>query len=596
MAIEANVHFEGGEEDDDDRDEDQNEQPPKPRKKPPKRTRPVSRMKKRNRDKPASKPKTPVEEQAAIPQLDLSGDNTTAERVPINPPNVTSMEIETDIKEPLPPPKDLPTEEEFEKSVDKAVKQLTKEAKQQLAADIKAEKKAARRELQDSKREQRIANREAITEAGMRRTQIRSNAVTGRVQSYSLASALGLPGYITASVVDAFFTRPHEERQMAKERQYINEYADYERQLEDLRIQKQREREDDLDSRSPTPVNRDEVRESLKNTGVPGTSTNPPAPPAPPSSGPSSPSSPSSPPPSVPPGSGSSAPPGNGPLPTPPNSGWPKGWNQWGTMGPPGGGSGPPPIPPLPKPPIKPPIPIPLPPVFEGIAAVVEAIQRIQQGGATAVNNIGNTIRGGLNDSPITGLKAINKGIHETADPLGLFTPIAVAGFDQLLSLTEEIRNYAMKDIQFAPETLQASVEGDISKLLQSIDLSMKNDPLKAAFVRVNTTLEMAWADLQAKVFEVLQPIIIPLMQTMVTHLRAAVRFLDLLQAGMYAIAGNIPVFGIAIRALLQQIQTNTAPPVNNLATSGILKQIEDFMNPSNLQDINRRNIPNPVF
>lgn len=614
MATEVNVHFEGGD-DDEDRDEDQNEQKPPQKPKPAKKA--VSRMRKPSRPRPKSKP-TPVAEQASIPQLDLTGDNSTVERVPINPPNITSVEIETEVKEPLPPPKDLPTDVEFEKKVDKAVKQLSQEAKRELTAQKREERKALKREMQDAKRAQRIESKEASDQASLRRTQIRSNAVTGRIQAYSIASAVGLPGYVTAAIADTFFTRPREERQISAERQYTADYADYEQKLEDHRISQQRQREDNLDARSPTPVNRDQVRESLKNTGIPGAPTNPPVPTSPPGTPPSPPGPPSSPPtPGSPnpntglivppppvqgppgPGTGISVPPGQ--PPTPPGSGWPKGWNQWGTIGPPnppGNGPTPPPPGPGPKPGPPPPPPFPNIPTPWGmiVTGVVKALQETQKAGANAINKIGETASGSLNDSPTVGLKAINKNMHSLVDPLGITTPIVVAGFDQLLSLTEDIKTYSMKDIQFSPKTLQASIEGDISKLLQSIDLAAKNDPLKAEFVRASTQFEMAWEELRAQVFEIIAPVIIPLMHTMVLHLKAAANFLNLLQLAVYTIAGNIPVFGMAIRQLLNQIQNNTAPPVNNVAKSGILKQVEDFMNPNNFQGVNRRNIPNPVF
>jgi len=604
MATEVNVHFEGGDDDDEDKNEDQNEQKPKPKKpKPAKKA--VSRMQKPSRPRPKSKP-TPVAEQASIPQLDLTGDNSTAERVPINPPNITSVEIETDVKEPLPPPKDLPTEAEFEKEVDKAVKQLSQEAKRELTAQKREERKALKREMQDAKRAQRIESKEASDQASLRRTQIRSNAVTGRIQAYSIASAVGLPGYVTAAIADTFFTRPREERQIAAERKYTADYAAYEQQLEEHRITQQRQREDDLDARSPTPVNRDQVRESLKNTGIPGAPTNPPVPASPPGTSPSPPT-PGTP---VPPGNGppvppppTPTPPGNGPGPVPPIPPVPPTNIIPPPTPPTPPGPTPPPIPPVPPPP--PPLPVPpTPPPFPRmpipwaavITGAIEGLQFGQKTGANVINNIGNAASGSLNDSATVGLKAMNKGIHGAVDPLGLATPIVVAGFDQLLSLTEDLKNYAMKDIQFSPQTLQASIEGDISKLLQSMDLAAKNDPLKAEFVRATTQFEMAWEELRAEVFAKLAPVMIPLLQTMVLHMKVAADMLTVLQQTVYAIAANMPVFGMAIRWHLQNIQNNTAPPINNVAKSGILKQVEDFMNPNNFQDINRRNIPNPVF
>jgi hypothetical protein len=224
------------------------------------------------------------------------------------------------------------------------------------------------------------------------------------------------------------------------------------------------------------------------------------------------------------------------------------------------------------------------------------------QAGVSAVDRGGKGAQDLLNTSfgkdPLPFAKSASKVAQTLIDPLGVNIPLqmAVSGFETLLSLTGEIRDYAKKDLGFSPEALSADVEGSIVKLLSDIEIAQRTDPLKAEFIRVWTDVMVLFSEFQAQLFEVFAPAVIDLLKSLVVILKtteASGSFIGGLIESALGMFPGFPFFKIIID-LLSQIHDNTKK--EEKIPAGLSQEILDFMNP-NLQVRNMRQaFPNFVW
>lgn len=500
--------------------------------------------------------------------------------------------------------------------LDKIVQDKVKEEQKKIAAEQKRQRLLLKREHQDETRQRRIQSKLDKRAATDRRIGIRSSAVSQRIQSYSIASSLGFAGYVAASIVDQFYIRPREDAAIAAEDKYNAEYAKYQQDLEQDQIDRRRQREDEISGMShdeafirsnvintlpdkkpddfggtPSSKYRQHVEDTLKRTDLDPRErayyldkqqSFPPKPTL-----------------DQDPRYTSRERPErtrskefldtdeeldeNGvPISRSPVSG--TAFNAARS------------IPDVAEA-LKTKVPAdfvgPLPPqhtvsflekagpiglaVAAGVTAAQLANQKIAEAG-DAVGKVGKSTFTG----PVTAaLRDQAEFVKATADPLGVNIPlqVAVTGFEVLLSLTESIKSYAEKDKEFSPLTLQASIEGDIARLMQSIDLANKNDPLKASFTEAMTQLDLVWNEFKAEAFQKLGPAVIAGLSVLTAHISA----ISQLSSGAYNLAKYTPG---GIGAMVNLLEIIADAMKKDPIAGNTFDQIRDFMNPSNNADL----------
>jgi hypothetical protein len=478
------------------------------------------------------------------------------------------------------------------------VKDEFKKETKALAEEKRKQRLALKREMQDETVKRNIQTKLDKRSAYDRRNQLRASAVSQRIQAYSIASSLGFAGYVAASIVDQFVIRPKEKQDIAAEDKYNADYAEYEQFQKADQLERRRTREDEISAmvvdeqsirdnifnsrptgykekqapssssivksttikdldEDPKYTSRDrpvrsrskeflDTEEELDDYGVPiakasskdkGGETQKAVDTATRVAGAIKP---------VAPTSAVSFIEKNGPI---------------GLA------------------------------IAAGITAAQMGNQKIEEMGKGAAT-LGKDI---LTGSTTTGLATVARTARSTIDPLGInpIAQVSVTGFETLLSLAESIKSYTEKNKEFSPLTLQASVQGDIAKLMQSIELAQKNDPLKAQFTEVTTQLDLAWNEFKSEVFQNIAPTIIGILQVLVVSLQAT--------EGSFSLAiqviKNLPGIGGIIVKVLEAIAANTAP--DPALQGNLFKEIQDFMNPNNNADLPakafRNRIPNQI-
>jgi hypothetical protein len=536
MAVEINIEIGGGDDDDNNDDTDLNE------------TRPEqdAPKKRRSRRKTANNPVDKLSDAAEkLAQSAASTPPPPPPQIPTSSGPATTGPLFTGTA-----PKKTEAEkllEKQEKEFEREIRRQQQQIKREYIAEQQAEMRRIRETAQDEARQQREVARQQQAASQSSVGDIRSAAVAKRVQAYSAASLLGFPGYVGASALDQLVFRKQEAEQVAAEKKYQEDLRQYNLQLEQDRIARVRAQQQAVRDKPITAV---DVTAARAAAGLPPD----------PSEGGGSPPGGNT----LPGGSGGgNTPPGGGSNVPPPPS-------------PPGGGNVPPPLPPSRQPPAQ----------FDGtpFAIATAALLAAQQANKfieSGIQSAGQLGQGLTNTNASAGIKQSLKGAKNIVDPLGLNAPLTVAveGFSQLLNISDGILASLQQNMAFSPATLQASVTGDIQKLVQQITLSRQLDPTTAELVRTNTTLEMAWAEFRANIIEDIGPEIISLLKllTAVIHTADKARELGMLEFIKF-LNPNI----VTVLANLAQIAFNTAPKGKTLDDTDILQQIEDFLNPAN--------------
>ena len=151
---------------------------------------------------------------------------------------------------------------------------------------------------------------------------------------------------------------------------------------------------------------------------------------------------------------------------------------------------------------------------------------------------------------------------------------VAVQGFNALLDINQSILDATKENLGFAPQSLMADVNADISRLLQQISISQRTDATTAELIRANRQLEEAWAEVKVKLINDWGPTIVVLLKA--------------LASAVPAIEVAITTLGIALAPkttaflmLLKQIAGNTAKDEVDQLDSNIFNQLERFLNPN---------------
>ena len=440
--------------------------------------------------------------------------------------------------------------EQEAKDIEQKERKRYRREQQERLADFQRQQTEQRRAQQQAKKDEIAASREIVRD-------IRSQAISQRVESYSLAAAVGLPGYITASVVDSLYIRPTEDKRVKQEQDYQAELARYYEQV-----------------RKDAEAQAAAERAAIKNAPMQATVFDEQGKPIPPTTPPSS-SPPTPPPVSPPPTPGPPVPPpGGGQPPIPPVPPTPAPPNSPPPVPPTPGGPQPPPIPPTP--PGRPPVSGPSVSPAIIITAAVEAAQAINGAVDKAGQAVSQTGQDVVNGNYTSGVKNIVKGAQSAFDPLGVNVPVnvAVQGFNALLDINQSILDAAKENIGFAPESLGADVNADISRLLQQISISQRTDATTAELIRANRQLEEAWAEVKVKLINDWGPTIVVLLKA--------------LASAVPAIEIAITTLGIALAPkttaflmLLKQIAGNTAKDEVDELGDNIFDQLERFFNPN---------------
>ncbi len=448
----------------------------------------------------------------------------------------------------------------------KLLEQAQREAERKRKTDQTEARRVLREQQQDQAREQRIQSREALRISREQVTSARSDAIAGRVQSYSLAASIGFPGYVAASVVDAMYIRPKEEASVQAEKQYQLDLQRYNEQVRKDQIDEKRRQEQAIRDMPIDAVQIDERGKPVKN---------PPLPPIPPGMTPPS---------NVPPPGGL---PPNSPL--PPTGGQPPGQPP---QGPPPGAT-PPPIPPTRPNPVAPmgniaQAAVPLTAAIQTAQYINQAIDKL----ADSVDTVAVSVAKG---DGTEASKATVKTFQSAIDPLGVQIPlnVAVQGFETLIDVNKAILDTTRQNLAFAPQSLQADISGDLQKLIQSIEISRRIDPTTAELIKANAQFDMAWQEARAQLIENLGPAVIKLLELITLLLRTQTTVID---AGSGFTQGFMNSFAPVLTAILSRIASNTDKDLDALDDSDILNQIGTFFNAGDQKTKMRMNntFPNP--
>lgn len=483
------------------------------------------------------------------------------------------------------------SKDDINKIVAQKVKELTQKNKEAASAEKKRRTKEMRREDARERRQFQRQKRRDLGDASERRKQIRQDAVTKRVQAYSVTAALGLPGYIGASVIDQFFLRPREEAAMEAEKEYQREYQEYLEALEDERIARRENNEDYIDSIVPADVDAGYIKKQLTKNLEKGKDYNPRS-------------------------KGFKA---SGSFQNSRGGGGGKssvgivesllgGFNSGGQGGggtPPGAGGLQPPSPPGPP--------------SNNInilgqsinlaglgqtAMLIGGVVKVSQAINSYIDSSGKTVQQYsksllTQDDPAEYAKSEMRLSQKLYDPLGVNVPVQVfvTGMDVLLSLTQDLVEYAKKDVVFSPMALSASIEGSIEKLMKTIELGSKTDPVKASIIQVWTEFEVMFMEFKAYFVQNFGPFIIANLRLVLMTLKTAEASAPyLVQIAEWVQLGPMNKILKDVLFYLIGIHDNTKP--GNNMPSNITKQIEDFMDPNKqIQNLkNTFNFPNVMW
>ena len=169
--------------------------------------------------------------------------------------------------------------------------------------------------------------------------------------------------------------------------------------------------------------------------------------------------------------------------------------------------------------------------------------------------------------------------------PFGLnpAAEIVVAGFDALLQINQGILDSVKQDQAFAPQTLAASIEGQLNTLVQRISIAQRLDPLTAELVKVNNQLDLAFGELRAELIQTVAPLLIEMIPVVIKLLPPIAEAMDIL----VFIIRNHPTTAILDLILAKMPDPDLGENVEN---SQIFQQISDFFRPAKV-DVP---IPNP--
>lgn len=495
--------------------------------------------------------------------------------------------------------KDVKNDKKIEREVEKQLKGIKSEAAKAAKDGLKAETTEKRRELQDQARALRRQKHKDMRQATQRRKDIRSQSTQNKISTYALASAMGLPGYVIASIADKFVFKPQEDKDIAAEVQYQGDYQNYINEEEDKIIEQRRQIEDE--ERASIDIsfdNEQEVRESLtqeKKGGVP-------------SSGSPTPRTTTT---RVPfPSAGGSSPPSNPPPPNnlpPPSSGTTGGsqiygagfgyYNtQTGNSVPPPGNNPPPIITPGGGPPAP---PTPTGSDVPGLLSAIPIAKELMDMGVNFSKKLGEAGRGTIDATfQDSGTKGLSQGYQasitaiESIPIVGqiaeVFAQPMVEAVKTFESAVGQFESYAKKDLGFSPQALQSSVESKMAKLVQAISIADKTDASKAAIIEGTTKLDMIWAELKADMIVAWTPILttgLELLAAMAKTLQLIVPLLKLILIPINYGVQNLTDIRDSIRRLL-----GIKPKAHSIQGK-ILKEIELFhtTNPQNLKMRNPR-------
>lgn len=458
--------------------------------------------------------------------------NTPDTAAPIGAPPV-----DQDVRLPLSMPRFTPraSNKKNQKDIEKAQRDAARRRKEEQAEA----RRTLREQQQEAARQQREAAREAQRQSREQITAARSEAISSRVQAYSLSASLGFPGYVAASVVDSLFVRP-------REQSIVDEQNQYQRDLQRYNEAKRRE-EIDIKRRQQQQIqNAPVTATALDDSGKPitpgtgGIPLNPPTPPGP--KGPGRPTHP--------------------PLqrPTPPPNRAPSAIG--GSLG----------------------------SAATIVTAGIQVLQAVNGAVDKFAKNTTDLATSIVKGDATGATKSAMKTAQNIADPIGTNIPInvAVQSFDMLLETNKAILESTRQNLAFAPQSLQADVQGDISKLVQSIELTRKNDTVTAELIRANTQFELAWGEAKAKFIENVGPTLVRMLHI----LTRALELLGQLAEIAYIVSIHIPVIGKFIEAILSKMPNEN----KDLDDSDILNQINKFFDPDRTrQSMRKRNtFPNP--
>lgn len=407
--------------------------------------------------------------------------------------------------------KDVKNDKKIEREVEKQLNGIKSEAAKAAKDELKAETTDKRRELQDQARTLRRQKHRDMRQATQRRKDIRSQSTQNKIATYALASAMGLPGYVIASIADKYIFKPQEDKDIAAEVQYQGDYQNYSNIEEDKIIEQRRQIEDE--ERASIDIsfdNEDEMRESLtqqKKGGIPGSGG-----PAPKTTTTRV---------SFPGVPGNNSPPGNN-NPPPPNNSPTNNVGYYSTQT---GNSVPPPNNPTPPPILSSGGGPPTPPTSTGsdVPGLLSAIPIAKEVIDTLVNmskKLGEAARGTVDATfQESGTKGLSQGYQasitaiESIPIVGqiaeVFAQPMVEAVKTFETAVGQFESYAKKDLGFSPEALQSSVESKIAKLMQAIEIGDKTDASKAAIIEGTTKLDMIWTELKADIVVAWTPILV---------------------------------------------------------------------------------------
>jgi len=445
--------------------------------------------------------------------------------------------VDQDVRLPLSMPRFAPraSNKKNQEDIEKAQREAARRRKQDQADA----KRILREQQQDQARLQKAQARDAQRQSREQVTAARSEAISSRIQSYSLASSLGFPGYVAASVVDSLFVRPREQSIVDEQNQYQRDLQRYNEAKQREQIDIKRRQEQKIKDAPVTATALDESGRPIQ----PGTNGIPLTPPTPPGTG----------------------------------------------------GPGRPTHPPL----IPPKEPIPKSPSAIGqsvhtastiLTGTIQALQAVNGAVDKFAKNASDLSTNIIKGDATGATKSAMKIGQNVVDPLGTNIPVnvAVQSFDMLLETNKAILESTRQNLAFAPQSLQADVQGDIQKLVQSIELTRKNDSVTAELIRANTQFELAWGEAKAKLIETIGPALVRILQL----LTKVLELLEFMGQVAYIVSINLPVIGRLIEAILSKLPDQN----KDLDDSDILNQINKFFDPDRTkQSMRNRNIfPNP--
>jgi hypothetical protein len=421
-------------------------------------------------------------------------------------------------------------------SVKKQFKDFIREEKDRFAREFRDEKLALNREVQK-------LNAEAVA----RKTEINRASSDAKTAIYSLSAGVGLPGYIVASVADALVIQPAVREDVQAEQQYQRDLRDYKNESVDiLNARKDAFREYTKSQEfSSLP---DEVKAQYAETGE------------------------------IPEGAipsfeewadktGASAA-FNKPLTAPSQPGTGKAEAITSMLGKAG--------------------PI--------ATAVVEGINLVNNNTHRLGNEARDNISSSLSKQAIPALSDKAQSFSRMSDPLqliGMESP-AHAMFQEAVetfeSAVKEFEGFAREDLGFSPGALEASVDGSIMRLEQSMRIAEQTDPQKEAMIRVTDEIGLIWNEFRALFFTAFAPVVVLALTVVKTVLQAILdvinfiknlilRLLDIMVTIMEYLALIIPGLSIqahVARQILNELKKSKAPP------TGLKQILDDFHNPNN--------------